>query len=266
MCRQGFSLSGSSLICPSRHTYDIARQGYVNLLGRPAPVNADTADMVAARDRFLSSGHYRPITDDVAAALPEAHRLVEVGAGTGHHLAGVLKQLPKAHGLAVDVSVPASRRAARAHPRMASVVADTWDSLPLADASVDAVLCIFAPRNLAEFARVLSGRGTLVVVLPHSDHLSELRHSHGLLEVGEAKLEKLKHAAHGHFDIVSTATIAHDIELTEPQATDLVAMGPNAFHNSTASIPATQTHVSVACITMAPTSQVTGYAPGNGHR
>ncbi len=205
--------------------------------------------MVAARDRFLTAGHYQPITDAVAARVSDATRVVEVGAGTGHHLAGVLEQLPLAHGVATDVSVPACRRAARTHPRMAAVVADTWAGLPLGDSSVDAILCVFAPRNPAEFARVLTEKGVAVVVLPQPDHLEELRRSHGLLDVGEEKLERLTEAARGHLQVVSTASVTKELELTAQQATDLVAMGPNAFHSVTP-MPASRVHVSVLCITL----------------
>ncbi len=250
VCQQDLHFFGSHVACASRHSFDIARQGYLNLLGHAAPANADTADMVAARDRFLTAGHYKPITDEVAAAVPHARRLLEVGAGTGRHLAGVLEHRPLAHGVAADVSVPANRRAAKAHPRMASVVADTWAGLPLHDSSVDAILCIFAPRNLPEFARVLSDDGVVVIVMPQPDHLEELRHSHDLLDVGDAKVEKLMDSARGHLALVSTTSITHELELSEEQATDLVAMGPNAFHTSS-TIPATRVTVSVVCITLA---------------
>ena len=249
VCHRELGLTGKSMACPGGHAYDVARQGYVNLLGHAPPANADTADMVAARDRFLSAGHYQPITDAVTAAVAGARRVLEAGAGTGHHLAGVLGQVPEAYGLAVDVSVPACRRAARAHPRMASVVADTWAGLPVADGAVDAVVCIFAPRNLSEFARVLADDGVVVVVLPHEDHLQDLRLSHGLLDVGDAKQEKLAIAARGHLSIVSTTTISYDIDLTAQHVTDLVAMGPNAFH-APGSMPASRVRASVACITM----------------
>ncbi len=247
VCRESVLLTDGSLACPDRHTFDVARQGYVNLLGHASPANADTAGMVAARDRFLSAGHYDPITDVVAAFVPHAPRMVEVGAGTGHHLARILDHLPHAHGLAADVSVPATRRAAKTHPRMAAVVADTWAGLPLSDGAVDAVLCIFAPRNPAEFARVLANNGVVVVVLPQADHLQELRASHGLLDVGEDKLERLVQSARGHLEPVSSIDIAYDLDLTADQATDLIAMGPNAFHGSPA-IPATRVRVSVSCI------------------
>lgn len=250
VCAGPVKLVDTSLACRARHTFDVAKQGYVNLLGRSAPTNADTADMVAARHRFLSTGHYDPLTDAVTAAAPNARRVVEVGAGTGHHLARILDHLPKAKGLTTDISVPASRRAAKAHPRLASVVADTWVGLPLADGSVDTVVCIFAPRNPAEFARVLADDGVAIVVLPQPHHLQELREAHGLLAVGENKVDRLLHSAAGHLELVARTDVAYALDLTDSEATDLVAMGPNAFHSSPGA-PATNATVSVTCITLA---------------
>lgn len=249
VCGAGLQAADRSLVCPERHLFDVAKQGYVNLLGHAVPAHADTAAMVAARERFLSAGRYDPITAAVASAVPDARRLLEVGAGSGHHLARVLDLLPLAHGLAADISVPACRRAAKSHLRMAAVVADTWAGLPLTDGSVDAVLCIFAPRNLAEFARVLSVDGVAVVVFPRPDHLRELREAHGLLEVGQGKMQRLLEAAQGHLSVVGSTDVTYDLDLSGTAATDLVAMGPNAFHGTT-DVAATQVRVSVSCVVL----------------
>ncbi|GAB3822346.1 methyltransferase domain-containing protein [Tessaracoccus terricola] len=237
-CAAPMELADGVLRCGTGHAFDVARQGYVNLLGRAAPANADTPAMLAARDRFLSSGHYRDLSDAVAAAVAGRERLLEVGAGTGHHLAAALDASPGALGLASDVSPAAARRAAKAHPRMAAVVADTWAGLPLADASVDAVACVFAPRNPAEFARVLQPGGTLVVVVPGPDHLVELRRRHGLLDVGADKLVEVTAQLREHFSPAATVEVRRRLQLREAEATALVAMGPNAFHAAPERVPA----------------------------
>ena len=92
--------------------------------------------------------------------------MLDLGAGTGHHLAGVLDALPGALGIALDTSRPALRHAARAHADIAAVVADVWQALPIADATVDLVLDVFSPRNGAEMARVLKPGGAALVVIP----------------------------------------------------------------------------------------------------
>lgn len=242
-------LGDGVLRCGAGHAFDVARQGYVNLLGRAAPANADTPAMLAARDRFLSAGHYRAVGDAVAAAVAGRERMLEVGAGTGHYLAAALDASPGALGLASDVSPAAARRAAKAHPRMAAIVADTWAGLPLADAAVDAVLCVFAPRNAAEFARVLRPGGTLVVVVPGPDHLVELRTRHGLLDVGADKLAEVTAQFGEGFSPTTTVEVRQLLRLGEADATALVAMGPNAFHAAPERVPAADVTLQVGVAT-----------------
>lgn len=242
-CGSDLTAVGRALTCPQRHSFDVARQGYVNLLGRAAPANADTADMLDARARFLGAGHYDPIAAAVARAV-EGARFLEVGAGTGFYLARALDAHPEALGLATDVSVPAAKRAARAHPRAASIVADTWAGLPLADACVDTVICVFAPRNSAEFTRVLRPGGVLVVAQPAADHLLELRERYGLLGVAPDKVDRLGAAFPG-WPTVSRREVRSRAALTAAEVADLIAMGPNAFHGLPGEVGPAEVQVSV---------------------
>ena len=254
VCRAGMAIADAGLACANGHRFDVARQGYVNLLGRSAPPNADSADMLAARARFLAAGHYSPVSDAVATALGGCDRLLEVGAGTGHYLAAALERTPQALGLATDVSPAAARRAARAHPRMAAVVADTWAGLPVANAVVDGLLCVFAPRNADEFARVLAPGGVLALAVPGADHLHELRSAHGLLGVGSDKLETVSDALAGHFGAPEIHRVRGILTLSDDEAVDLVAMGPNAFHSIPVGVTggAVTLDVTVARFTRAP--------------
>ncbi|WP_296138403.1 putative RNA methyltransferase [uncultured Tessaracoccus sp.] len=225
VCAEGLTLDGRTLGCVAGHRFDVARQGYVNLLGHAAPPNADTPAMLDARARFLATRWYAPITDEVRRAVAGCGRVLEVGAGTAHHLAHALDD--DAVGLATDVSVAACRRAARAHPRVAAVVADTWTGLPLGDGVVDAVVCLFAPRNLTEFRRVLAPGGRIVVCVPNAGHLAELRRAAGLLDVPPGKAEELAGQLEG---TVGAQRVRFAMDLDEAATRDLVAMGPNAFH------------------------------------
>lgn len=242
VCGGGVELSGRMLGCVDRHSFDVAKQGYVNLLGRAAPKNADTPAMVAARDRFLSAGFYSPIVDTLAPLLADAQRVVEVGAGTGYYLSNALAS--NAFGLATDVSVAAARRSARAHPRVASVVADTWEGLPLKDDSVDLVLCVFAPRNMQEFRRVLAPGGRVVFVVPNEEHLASVRESYGLLDVQEGKAEALSSSLRD----TCIKRVRFPLVLSAAAARDLVGMGPNAFH-SHAPVHEIATEVDVSIVT-----------------
>jgi 23S rRNA (guanine745-N1)-methyltransferase len=156
--------------------------------------------------------------------------VVDLGAGTGYYLAAVLEAWPRAQGLAFDVSKAALRRAAKAHPRAGAVLADTWGTLPLADGSVDLLLNVFAPRNGAQMRRVLRPGGQLVVVTPTERHLAELREQLGLLSVDPSKAERLANELRD-FTLVEERVLEWPLDLTAAQADDLIAMGPNAFHD-----------------------------------
>ncbi|MET8360468.1 putative RNA methyltransferase [Micromonospora sp. NPDC005171] len=234
-----------ALRCPRRHSFDIARQGYVNLLAGRAPHGGDSAEMVAARADFLAAGHYDLISAALADAAAQAVAglgayplVVDAGAGTGRYLGAVLAALPDAVGLALDVSKPALRRAARAHPRAAAALADTWQRLPLADASTAVLLNVFAPRNGPEFHRVLDPAGTLLVVTPDTDHLAELVDALDLLRVDPDKADRVAGSLGGHFTPVSSAVHRAELTLTRLEVATLVGMGPSAWHTDPAALGA----------------------------
>ncbi len=220
-----------TLRCPRRHSFDLARQGYATLTAGRTPHAGDTAEMVADRADFLAAGHY----DFVVEALTPAVRLpaglvLDAGTGTGHYLARLLDACPGAVGLGLDVSKPALRRAARAHPRAGAALADLWQPLPVADASVSLLLDVFAPRNGPEFRRVLRPDGVLAVVTPAPDHLAELIAAHDLITVDPGKAERVAGALGTDFTLESTATHRRTLDLTAAEARTLVGMTPSARH------------------------------------
>lgn len=234
VCSAGLASADRALRCSAGHAFDIARQGYVNLRGGGRPAGTgDTADMVAARADFLAGDHYRPIADALAHVASEAsgaQLVVDVGGGTGYYLARSLDRLPTAHGIAVDVSAYALRRAARAHPRVTAVGADVWQGLPLRAACADVVLDVFAPRNSAEFHRVLRPGGTLVVVTPATAHLGELVGALGLLSVDERKDQRVEETLGTRFILDARSEVTFALSLTSDDAARLVRMGPSAHH------------------------------------
>lgn len=217
--------------CQRGHSFDIARQGYLNLLASGQPANADTPAMLAARGRVLASGAFDPLLNLIAQQAREAHRVLEVGSGTAHYLRRCLGDDPHARGIALDVSVAAAKLAARTDPRIAAVVADVWAGLPVLDHTLDAVLCVFAPRNLSDFARVLRQDGRLLVLTPNPGHLAVLRERHGLLDIEPDKQQRLLAAAAEFFDLRGTSRVRMAVRLDAELAGDVIAMGPNAFHS-----------------------------------
>ncbi len=230
---------GAALICEQGHSFDVARHGYVNLLPGDAKTGtADTAEMVAARARFLGGGHFAPIAEKVAEiaspplASSEQPVVVDAGAGTGYYLAALLDAAPGAIGLALDLSKHAARRAARAHPRALSAVCDTWGGLPVRSDTATVVLDVFAPRNADEIARVLAPDGELVVVTPAPEHLAEAVDALGLISVDADKDARLDAALSPRFERLSVSPVVYAASLDRAALADLVAMGPSSRHIS----------------------------------
>lgn len=227
------------LVCQNGHSFDAAKQGYFNLLvGKGTAFAADTADMVAARTAFLDAGHYRPLAAAVAAAARPALQgsdpaVLDSGTGTGHYLRTILDTLgadaPVA-AVGLDISKFALRRAARLNPEAVNLVSDVWQPFPVADAAVDVVTVVFAPRNAAEFSRVLKPSGRLVVVTPRPGHLGEIAGQTGMLGIEPAKDERLAEGLEDHFKLLSTEDLHLDLQLSPDDVANLALMGPAGHH------------------------------------
>jgi 23S rRNA (guanine745-N1)-methyltransferase len=235
--------AGDAVRCGEGHAFDVARQGYLSLFaGEGTPHAGDTADMVAARERFLSAGHFDPLAEALAEAVGEAPAasvpacIVDLGAGTGWYLARVLDARPEASGLALELSKPALRRAARAHARLAAVACDVWRPLPVRDGVAAAVLNVFAPRSGTEIARVLAASGVAAVVTPRPDHLRELAEPLEMLAVEEQKETRLADQLAPALAIAERRELTWTLRLDHAGARDAAAMGPSAFHRSPADL------------------------------
>ncbi|WP_211881051.1 methyltransferase domain-containing protein [Pseudarthrobacter albicanus] len=242
VCRSPLGAGGGrprTLVCPAGHSFDAARQGYFNfLVGKGTVFEADAADMVAARFHFLSAGHYRPlaeaVTDISAPALAGAFTgsgatVLDAGTGTGHYLRTLLDRFPAA-AVGLDISKFALRRAARMNPEAVNLVGDVWQPLPVADGAVDVVTVVFAPRNAAEFARVLRPGGRLVVVTPRPGHLAEVSGQTGMLGIEPAKEERLAASLEGHFSPLTARDLDLDLSLGPADVANLALMGPAGHH------------------------------------
>lgn len=235
VCASSVRVGDDQVACDRGHSFNIARQGYVSLVsGKGGPGTGDSAAMVLAREAFLARGHYQPVADALRAPAVRSDRggpglVLDLAGGTGYYLARVLDALGGRLGACVDLSAPALRRAARAHPRAVALGADAWQSLPFADGAAALVLSVFGPRNAAEIRRVLAPDGTLLVATPGADHLAELREALGLIGIDERKTERLAEAYGGYADS-SVTPVRCELRLGHAELTDLVAMGPSARH------------------------------------
>lgn len=236
-CGGALRLTARSASCPNRHAFDLAKQGYLNLLPTGSTgIHGDSAAMIEARADFLGRGHYAPIRDALVSYTSGDGLFVEIGAGTAYYLAGVIESSPGRTGLALDVSRYAARRAAKVDPRIGSVVCDAWQELPVQDDAAQVVLNVFAPRNAAEMARVLAPGGTLLVVTPNQGHLSELIDVLGMVRVDEHKERRLDETLAGHFRRSGDEGVEATLRLDRSSVERLVAMTPSARHTETEAV------------------------------
>jgi len=231
-CGAALTLADAAVRCAAGHGFDLARQGYVNLLSGRTSVTGDNADMVAARTAFLDAGHYAPIAAAVVAAARAAPPgcVADLGAGTGHYLAGVLDAFGDRVGIALEVSKPALRRAARAHPRLGAVGCDVWGPLPVRDGAISLALNVFAPRNPAELHRVVAPDGVLVVVAPTTEHLAGLVAELDLLTVAPDKERRVTESLAPGLRLSTQDRCEFELALSHPDVLSLVGMGPSAWH------------------------------------
>jgi 23S rRNA (guanine745-N1)-methyltransferase len=227
--------NGASLICSNGHTANLARQGYVSLLGRRSGTHtADSAEMLDARDRILGAGHFDPVAAAIRAEIGKAElddiegAVVDLGTGTGWYLAGVLEELPGRIGLGVDNSKFAARRAAKVHPRASAVVADIWDEVPVKSGAAALIINVFSPRNGEEIERITADGGRLIVVTPTSDHLKELIEPFGMISVDPDKETRLEKSLGEEGDPLEATGVEWKMELGPEEVRDLIGMGPSA--------------------------------------
>lgn len=233
----------SRLVSESGHSYDVARQGYVTLAGGAGlRYSGDDAQMIADRETFLSGGHFAPFVEavtehvqdvvDQAGLSDDAQPVVcEIGAGTGYYLSHTLDSVAGSRGIGIDVSVHAAKRLAKCHPRVGAVIADAWARLPIADNSVDAITVIFAPRNAAEFARILKPKGQVIVLTADTGHLAELREPLGIIDVEAGKVDRMIEQAAGHLKPVGESDLVEfEMLLDQKSIASQIGMSPSARH------------------------------------
>lgn len=247
----GSALSGtdefSRLVSETGHSYDVAKQGYVTLAaGAGLKHQGDNMDMVNARETYLARGHFAPFVEAVTGSIQDvvepvaddvAPSILEVGAGTGYYLAHTLDSIAGSRGVGLDISPHAAKHLAKAHPRIGAVVADVWERLPLRDNSVHAISVVFAPRNPAEFRRILAPGGQVVVLTPEVGHLDELREPLGILGVEDGKIDRMYEQARGYLEqAADPVDISFPITLDKESIRDQVGMSPSARHISAAEL------------------------------
>lgn len=222
-----------SWVCPERHSFDVARQGYVNLLPVQQKHSADpgdTKEQVLSRRAFLEGGFYAPIAQalvDAGKKFPISGEILDVGCGEGYYSA----QVSQALGLpltGLDISKEAVRYAAGKYkgPRW---LCGTAAHIPVEDGSAGLLMSLFALTLPQEFRRVLQEKGCFFQVLAAQDHLLGLK---SIIYPELHLKEKDSVPVLSGFTLVETTPIRFSFTVEGQQVQNLLSMTPHVYRIS----------------------------------
>lgn len=233
VCESMLTRRTGQYICKSNHSFDIAKEGYVNLL-YPAKRNTeqgDSKEMVLARRAFLKRGHYWKLADELAKVVGEVSKgkdvtLVDSACGEGYYLNGIADAHATRTGAGMspygfDISKSAIKLAAKSDKAINFAVANVF-KLPVLGNSVDVVLSVFSPFNEDEIFRVAKDRGIWIIVTPGQHHLFELKSKlYDSVELNDSALPLKR------FKVLEKVALKYTIAIKENETIrDLITMTP----------------------------------------
>ena len=230
ICNEQLNQVDRQYLCPNRHSFDIARQGYVNLLTvqQKHSLNpGDTREQVLSRREFLEAGYYAPIAEtlvETAKELGISGQILDVGCGEGYYSARLADALG-AELTGLDISKEAVRCAAAKYKGKQWLCA-TAAHIPVEDNSVDLMTSLFALTLPQEFARVLKQGGYYFQVLAAEDHLLGLK---GIIYDQLNFKEKNTVPELPGFELVESRPIRFTFTVEGQQIRNLFSMTPHVF-------------------------------------
>ncbi|MFZ3183275.1 MAG: methyltransferase domain-containing protein [Pseudomonas sp.] len=236
ICSAPLSTVANGVACPAKHSFDRARQGYLNLLPvqhKNSREPGDNAAMVEARRRFLDGGHYAPLAKRLAelAAGFTPERWLDIGCGEGYYTQQIADALPNADGYALDISREAVKQACKRSPQLTWLVA-SMARVPLADASCQLLASVFSPLDWQEAKRLLAPGGGLLRMGPTREHLYELRQQL-YDEVREYDDQKHLALVPDGMQLAHSETLSFKLKLeTAQDRADLLSMTPHGWRAS----------------------------------
>ena len=235
ICQENLTLVESSLKCENRHSFDLAKFGYVNLAPQIKQSANYDKENFQNRQQILEAGFYQAILEDISDLLatnPSAKTVLDIGCGEGFYS----RKLQESHSdktfYAFDISKDSVQIAAKSEANWAvNWFVGDLARLPIKDGSMDILLDIFSPANYGEFRRVLSKDGILIKAIPTENHLKEIRQKvQDQLTNKDYSNQDIKNHFQDHFTILSSQTVSLTKPITAEQLQTLLSMTPLLFH------------------------------------
>ena len=235
ICQENLTLVESSLKCNNRHSFDLAKFGYINLAPQIKQSANYDKENFQNRQQILEAGFYQAILEaisDLLASSKNAKTILDIGCGEGFYSRKLQEIHPDKTFYAFDISKDSVQIAAKSEPNWAvNWFVGDLARLPIKDASMDILLDIFSPANYGEFRRVLSKDGILIKVIPTKNHLKEIRQKvQDQLTNKDYSNQDIKNHFQEHFTILSSQTASLTKTITADQLQSLLSMTPLLFH------------------------------------
>ena len=235
ICQENLTLVESSLKCNNRHSFDLAKFGYVNLAPQIKQSANYDKENFQNRQQILEAGFYQAILEvvsDLLSSSKNAKTILDIGCGEGFYSRKLQESHSEKTFYAFDISKDSVQIAAKSEPNWAvNWFVGDLARLPIKDASMDILLDIFSPANYGEFRRVLSKDGILIKVIPTKNHLKEIRQKvQDQLTNKDYSNQDIKEHFQEHFTILSNQTASLTKTITAEQLQALLSMTPLLFH------------------------------------
>lgn len=230
ICRQKLNRLESKYACSKNHSFDIARQGYLNLLpvsGKKSLSPGDNELMTNARREFLKGGYYGKLLERICQILKESkvEVLVDSGCSEGYYTRQMASVCKSTH--AYDISKSAVKLASALDKNSNYFVASAFH-IPLRDGCAGAVTKIFAPDSPKEFARILREDGILIEVIPAEKHLLEIKQR----LYDDVYLNKIEKAEKDGFELLCEERLKYTFLPTKEGLENLFKMTPYYYKTS----------------------------------
>ena len=235
ICQENLTLVETSLKCSNRHSFDLAKFGYVNLAPQIKQSANYDKENFQNRQQILEAGFYQAILEgisDILATKSSSKTVLDIGCGEGFYS----RKLQESHSdktfYAFDISKDSVQIAAKSETNWAvNWFVGDLARLPIKDASMDILLDIFSPANYGEFRRVLSQNGILIKVVPTENHLKEIRKTvQEQLTKKDYSNQDIKEHFQEHFSIQSSQIASLTKPISAEQRQALLSMTPLLFH------------------------------------
>lgn len=235
ICQENLTLLETNFKCCNRHSFDLAKFGYVNLAPQIKQSANYNKENFQNRQQILEAGFYQAILDavsDLLASSKTTTTILDIGCGEGFYSRKLQESHSEKTFYAFDISKDSVQIAAKSEPNWAvNWFVGDLARLPIKDANMDILLDIFSPANYGEFRRVLSKDGILIKVIPTENHLKEIRQRvQDQLTNKEYSNQDIKEHFQEHFTILSSQTASLTKTITAEQLQALLSMTPLLFH------------------------------------